>query len=561
MTVAQRLLIAATIIVGACGQPASPQDHGQASGGARPVREADQPRGSITIAWASLPDHLVNKFSSTPAGTAARWIFSSYFTHQDFHGAVQPMLARQIPTQDNGDWVINPDGTMVTTYRLRENARWHDGVPLVAGDFAFAYRAFIDPAVPIVGSIGSERLMSSVEARDDHTVVITWREPYIFANRLGGKDLPPLPRHQLEEKYRADPASFGSGDEWTSGFVGVGPYRVEQWEPGVRIVARAFVDWVLGPPRIDRLEIRFISDRTTLLANLLAGEVDFTVSPAIRVSEAIVARDHWTAQGDGYLKTWATRLRWMEFQYREVPNWQRAVADLRVRRALIHAIDREGLADVMTGGLGSVGDAWVLPSDPSFPDVERAITKYPFDPQRAISLLGEAGWRAQPGGLLANPGGQTLDVEVNSQSGEPQLAVIIEDNWKRLGINSSVFIFPPTRLNDREFRSSFSAAALGEGTISLERFVWSSTAGRSFGGFSDAEVDRLFDVAVTSFDETARRQAAVAMNKRLSEIAAYAPIYYTVDVLLAKNRLKGPLGDAGDQAGTTWNIFEWEVID
>src|SRR5439155_8080799 len=198
-------------------------------------------------------------------------------------------------------------------------------------------------------------LIASVEARDDHTVVITWREPYIFANRLGGKDFPPLPRHQLEEKYRADPTSFSSGDEWTSAFVGVGPYRVEQWEPGVRIVARAFGDWVLGPPRIDRLEIRFISDRTTLLANLLAGEVDFTVSPAIRVSEAIVARDQWTAQGDGYLKTWATRLRWMEFQYREVPNWQRAVADPRVRRALIHAIDREGLADVMTGGLGSVG--------------------------------------------------------------------------------------------------------------------------------------------------------------------------------------------------------------
>src|SRR5438552_13491767 len=70
---ARSLLIAAAVIVAACGQPVSAPERQQAAG-ERPGREAAQPRGSITIAWASLPDHLVNKFSNTPAGTAARWI-------------------------------------------------------------------------------------------------------------------------------------------------------------------------------------------------------------------------------------------------------------------------------------------------------------------------------------------------------------------------------------------------------------------------------------------------------------------------------------------------------
>jgi ABC-type transport system substrate-binding protein len=68
---------------------------------------------------------------------------------------------------------------------------------------------------------------------------------------------------------------------------------------------------------------------------------------------------------------------------------------------------------------------------------------------------------------------------------------------------------------------------------------------------------------VTSFDEGERRQAGVAINKVLSEMAAYIPLYYQVDVLVAKNRLSGPvgpgLGSGVSQAGVTWNIFEWEV--
>ena len=81
----------------------------------------------------------------------------------------------------------------------------------------------------------------------------------------------------------------------------------------------------------------------------------------------------------------------------------------------------------------------------------------------------------------------------------------------------------------------------------------------NYGSFSDIEVDRLQDLAVTSFNEVERRQAAIAMNKLLSELAAYTPLYYQSDVIVAKSRLTGPLGPGLNQPGITWNIFEWEV--
>src|SRR5207244_1626358 len=109
------------------------------------------------------------------------------------------------------------------------------------------------------------------------------------------------------------------------------------WEPGIRIIARSFPDWFLGRPPIDVVEIRFIPDPSTLLTNLLAGEVDFAGYPSIRLSEADAARE-WIARGEGYVKSWAKRIKYVEFQYRAVPNWQRAVGDVRVRQAMIHAI-------------------------------------------------------------------------------------------------------------------------------------------------------------------------------------------------------------------------------
>ena len=560
----QALLVPLLVTV-ACAPGSSPAGQDRSSTQEAASQQAARPRGAVTMAVAWEPDQLGAKGTGGEAGSETRWMFNSALTYYDPQGAAHPMMAERIPTRDSGDWVINSDGTMVTTYRLRPNIRWHDGVPLTAHDFSFAYPIYVDPALPFRSEV--ERRMSSVEAIDDRTIQITWSEPFAYANLLGIEDLAPLARHRFEEKYRGDKAAFASGEEWTTAYVGSGPFRLERWDAGTRIVARANEDWFLGPPKIETIEVRFIGEPSAVLANLLAGELDFTSSPPLRVTEAILARDQWAVGGAGYVKTFERRLRYLEFQYREVPNWQRAVTDPRMRRALMHAIDRPQLAEVMTSGLGRVGDAWVLPADRNFAEIERVITRYPHDPQRAVAILEEAGWRRQPSGQLANAAGQTLDIEVNSGSAEPQVPTIIADAWKAVGINATLDIVPTALLNDPRVRSSFTAARVGQRGPDMEGFHFVSSkiprAPRfneaNYGSFSDPEVDRLHNLAVTSFDEGERRQAAIALNRVLSEMAAYVPLYYQADVVVAKNRLSGPVGPGLNQAGVTWNIFEWEV--
>src|SRR5207249_3212316 len=131
---------------------------------------------------------------------------------------------------------------------------------------------------------------------------ITWRQLYYRANILRFSDLDPLPRHILEPKLRADKAGFSTGPEWTTDWIGSGPFRLERWELGSRVIARAFADWVLGPPKIATLDIRFIPDPNTIVANLLAGELDVSGSGFIRAVNVASARDQWVGGNMGTLQ-------------------------------------------------------------------------------------------------------------------------------------------------------------------------------------------------------------------------------------------------------------------
>jgi peptide/nickel transport system substrate-binding protein len=375
--------------------------------------------------------------------------------------------------------------------------------------------------------------------------------------------------HLMQHQYETNKGSFTSGEEWTTQFVGSGPFKVEKWTPGQGMIARANRDWFLGPPKLEMLDIRFISDHTALLANLLSGEVDLVSSPGVRASEAVVARDQWVSKGEGYLKTWATRLSFLEFQYREVPGRTSALSDIRVRQALMQAIDRQAIVDTVDEGIGSTADAFVIPSDVLFPEINRGIRHYPLDPERSAALLAEAGWqRAASANMVVGPGGRTLDIEVMASTGQGQEATIIANNWKGLGINSSLNILPAARERDREYRANFTGTELNGRSISVENFHFVSAqvprpetgyVELNRGSFSDPEIDRLQKIALTSLDAQQRKAATIAIPVRMSELAGYAPLHYQVEVFLAKNNVKGPIGNYGPQEGNSWNIFQWEL--
>jgi peptide/nickel transport system substrate-binding protein len=282
----------------------------------------------------------------------------------------------------------------------------------------------------------------------------------------------------------------------------------------------------------------------------------------------VVAREQWT-RGEGYVRTWQTNLVFVDFQFREVPGWQRAVADQRVRQALMHALDRDGIAEVINLGLAPKAEAFIAPSDLAFADVDRAITKYPYDPARAGMLLADAGWRRpRDGAPLANAAGQPLEIDIWSD--REQEVSIIADSWKAAGVTSTPVRVPTARRNDQEFRNHFPGAQVGNNTIAPEdlhtvaaklpkaELAW---LGSNRGSFVDADVERFHSLILTSFNEQERRQAVIGMHRRLTELVAFGPLLYQAELIAAKQKVKGPSGTVGAQTGITWNVYEWEVTE
>ncbi len=556
-------LIAASITVAlfACApaQPANPR-------AVDVFQPSARSGGTLRLAWKVEPETLAPKFVGGVGTAEYQNLFSSSLAYLDLAGVSHPVLAAEIPTQANGGWVVNADGTMVTTYRLRPNLKWHDGAALTAHDFVFAFEVYTDKELPVLKK-SPETLMERVEASDESTLVIRWKEPYVNANVLGFEQLVPLPRQTLEAKYRTNKTNFASGPEWTMAYVAAGPFKVERWTPGVGVLATANMDFALGPPKLDAIDLRFIPDSNAQLANLLSGEVDMVNSPGVYAGEAVTARDLWGA-GEGYIKTWSTGAPFVDWQFRETANWQRAMTDIRVRQALLHAIDREGINEAMNLGFAPLAYAFISPEDPLYSEVDRAITKYSYDPNRAAALLAEAGWQRQStSGMVTNSAGQALDTELRATPSMGRAATIIADNWKATGANSALLIETQAQSRDLEYAANFNAARLNSRPLGPDYFIWTgkelSTAenrwsGLNVGSFLDSEVDRLQGLRQTSLDERERWQSTVALLKRMTEVAGPSPFLYQAEVIVARDYVRGPVGRAG-QAGVTWNVHEWEV--
>ena len=114
--------------------------------------------------------------------------------------------------------------------------------------------------------------MDAVEVTDPQTVVVKWREPFIEADTMFSPDVVmPMARHLLEQTYTQDKPNFLTHSYWRDEFVGTGPYRLVEWAPGTHLLLRANDQYILGRPRIDEIDVRFILDLNAINANLQAG--------------------------------------------------------------------------------------------------------------------------------------------------------------------------------------------------------------------------------------------------------------------------------------------------
>jgi peptide/nickel transport system substrate-binding protein len=489
---------------------------------------------------------------------------------KDPQGKRIPLLASALPSRDDGTWVVNSDGTMRTTWRIRDNARWHDGQPVVSQDFVFAGRVYADPLIPM-REREPERFVSSVEPLDAKTFVMHWSQPYPWADELITRQFEALPEHAIGALFDAgDREAFLNSAFWTSTqYVGNGPYKLVTWDPGSQLVYRAFDDYFMGRAKIDEIIIRIIPDPNTQVASLLSGAIDGTLGITLGQQQALTVRKQWEQSDGGQVVIMPARFQFVQIQFDPVKNGQPALFDPRVRRALVHGIDRETMAQVLSEGTAGAADVMMSPNDPQYPRVDAAIAKSPYDIQRSAALLQEAGWTRR-GEAFVDSSGQPFNVSLWNTSGadNERQGNIIAANLGQVGVHVDLNIVPTSRISDTEYRTSFPGLNITAGPTDIPQTMnvghsdqcavaerrW---VGTNRGCWKNAEYDRNYLIASTSLDPAERANAVVSALKIMTEEVGIFGLMYTTEAIAARKGLVGPGLRWPPQVGTTWNVHEW----
>ncbi|MPZ12863.1 MAG: hypothetical protein GEU73_00280 [Chloroflexi bacterium] len=497
--------------------------------------------------------------------------FNATLDIEDTREQPRPYLAEVLPQLNTDSWRLLPDGRMETTYRLKPDVTWHDGVPLHAEDFVFAWRVYAARELGIADR-APQGLMEEVAAPSARTLVIRWRQPYPFAESLAD-GFQALPRHLLEQPFQeGEPDAFINHPFWTTEYVGLGPFRLDRWEPGAHLEGVAFDGHVLGRPKIDRLHIRFVADENTAHANLLSENVHIVADRAIRFEQASPLRAEWAASGTGTVVLTPTQGRYTHVQMRPEYASPRALLDVRVRRALALAIDKQALNDGLFDGAGVMTANLIRHSVPYFSDIERAVTTYNYDPLRSEQLLNEAGSVKGADGMLVNAAGERFGLQLMNQAGaqpERETAIMV-DTWRRAGVDAEAYIVPVARSRDAEERATFPGVqnATGQG-VWEDRMQFLRTAdigtaqnrwqGGNRGGWSHPEYDRLWETFTVTLDRAERNTQVVRMEALISEELPVIPLFFNFAATAYLNVLRGPDPGTLNDTLITFNIHEWEL--
>jgi peptide/nickel transport system substrate-binding protein len=497
-------------------------------------------------------------------------------TYRDGDLNVQPWLAEKVPSLADGDWVLNDDGTMEVTWRLREGITWHDGTPLTVEDVIFGWEVMTHPEIPAFGKAHAQKI-ERIEVVDERTFVAHWSETFIFADQSLGSGTtaaPPLPAHLLRDVFEGDKERFRNHPYWSTEFVGTGPFRLTHWEPGSHIILEAYDAYFLGRPRVDRVVWRFIADSNTLMANIITGHVDVSVIPSISFDQALIVNEAWERTGSGTVEFipgfgWD----WIALNRFNDPNLE----DVRLKQALMYGMDRETLVEVLYDGFNPVAHSPIAPRHPLHtPEVEASMIQYEYDPERATQLLAEAGWTRAADGFLTNAAGERLTLSMRTIAGQKDkenAQAIIADHWQDLGIRVEIDNLPSSQIYVTEhlFHMAWPSAFLFNfggnpnalpdaytcDQIPSEENNWSTA---NLGQFCDEDWDRVYHSNPLDriVEASERARLLTELMPIWTERLPFLPLYYKSEPATYRTGVTG-VWATGTNEGWTYNIHEWDI--
>lgn len=267
--------------------------------------------------------------------------------------------------------------------KLREGVTFHDGSAFNADDVVKSYSMLLDPASGVINARFIQ-WMNEVEKVDDYTIRLNLAEPFPAALEFLSGTRMAIPAAEVWDDLPNKPD--GTPDFASMKSIGTGPYKLTEFDPGEGMTLMrndTYFDSPKGQPSIEKIVFRTIPDQETRVAELMVGGIDWiTDMPYDMVDQIAMVPGLKTTAGPD-----------MRIAYISLDRTGRMegtpVADVRVRKAIAHAIDRETIAKEIVGSASEVVNAACYPSQVGCTD---DVPHYEYDPEKAKALLAEAGY-------------------------------------------------------------------------------------------------------------------------------------------------------------------------
>lgn len=468
-------------------------------------------------------------------------------------------LAKSIPSLKNGQakLVDRADGKkgMIATWEIIEKATWGDGTPVTCEDLDFSWKVGLNQNV----SIGSREPYEDIET-------IAWEKTapkkctvtYKNAKWDFFRNLPtPLPKHieqPIMDKYGKQKEGYDKNSNYTKNPTNPGlyngPYLLKELKLGSHVSFEPNPKFYGQAPAVKKILFKLIPNTGTLEANLRSGTIDMISPLGLSFDQAVLFDQKSTSESLPF------QVKFKEgttYEHIDFDMDHPILKDLKVRQALIYAINREELTKALFEGKQKPALHNLSPNDPWYTTDPTKIKVYSYSKRTAAKLLDEAGWKMGTDGIRSKDG-KRLSFNFMTTAGNKTretVQAILQNQWRAVGAevtikNEPARVFFSETTKKRQFGglAMYAWVSMPEASprsthhsemIPSAKNSWS---GQNQPGWVNTTVDQLIESLDREFDADKRKGIAQKILKSYTEDAPVIPLYYRTEIAVVPKNLK-----------------------
>ncbi|MFQ9256978.1 MAG: ABC transporter substrate-binding protein [Gallintestinimicrobium sp.] len=453
------------------------------------------------------------------------------------------MLADSITTEDNKNFIVHID----------DAATWSDGTPVTADDVVYTALRLASPVIGntammyyVFEGVGDDGFVEEgaesidgIQKVDDKTVQFTTKEemPITTFENSYARYLLTLPKHVIEQYSEEE---LSTADWFNHPDVVSGPFIVTDFDVDHYISYEANKDYWKGAPKIDKLNIKIV-DGSQLYAGLQSGEIDITQQTMSDIPqedyESVEALDNVDVVYGSPVTNQSVFI-----QTKNVP-------DVKVRQAMLYAIDRQQILEELLNGHGEIVDGFLSSASPFY---DESLTPVSYDPEKAKALLEEAGW----------DGSQTIRFYVNSgDSTFVNAASIIAAEWAAVGIKAEIQTVDFATLMSVAGTEDYDVLAVQYTYAPVDPYpdvAWLLGGEGSWTGYSDDTLNEALTKSQLTSDPEETKELFSVVDKKVQEDVPMFSAY----VISAQGAVsKRITGAAPSVYGFFNDVQNWDVVE